>query len=163
MHAEALGDLADREQAAGAQSFGVAWEAVGAAQVEHDLGAERLAGARAVVVLVELGGDPCVGVLVEEAVDEGEGVGVGLARLPCAERDGDRQVLGLAAAETDVELDLLGAVDGDVLDHSRAIRLRSRCGVAGSDHSAGKSVAGWRMRALCSSSSAAWAAALARW
>ena len=45
---------------------------------------------------------------------------------------------------------------------SRAIRLRSRCGVAGSDHREGKSVASWRTRCLCSSVSWAFAAAVAR-
>jgi hypothetical protein len=38
---------------------------------------------------------------------------------------------------------------------SRAMRLRSRCGVAGSDHRAGKSAAGARMRALSALVSAA--------
>jgi len=46
---------------------------------------------------------------------------------------------------------------------SRAMRLRSRCGVAGSDHMAGKSLASARMRALCWSVNAACAAVLARW
>jgi hypothetical protein len=45
---------------------------------------------------------------------------------------------------------------------SRAMRLRSRCGVAGLFHRAGKSLARVLIRDLCSSLSVAWEAA-ERW
>jgi hypothetical protein len=45
VQAEAFGDLVGGEQSAGADAVGVAGEAVVAAQVQHDLGGERLAGA----------------------------------------------------------------------------------------------------------------------
>ena len=37
VNAESLGGLVDREQAAGSESVGVAWEIVGAAEVDHDV------------------------------------------------------------------------------------------------------------------------------
>ena len=58
----------------------------------------------------------------------GEGVSVGLAGLPCGGRDGDGQAGGLSASEANVEVDLVGLVDGDVVDeqagHAFAFPLR---------------------------------------
>src|ERR1700733_6465285 len=56
VNAELFGDLVGREQAARLESFGVAWEVVGAAEVEHYRGGEWLAGAGAAGGGGELGG-----------------------------------------------------------------------------------------------------------
>jgi len=83
VHTEVVGDLAEGEQASGAEPFVVAFDAVVAAEVEHDPVGEGLAFAGAVAGGVELrGGGLGVGVLVEQAVEQGERVGVGLAGLP---------------------------------------------------------------------------------
>jgi hypothetical protein len=55
-------------------------------------------------------------VIVEEAADQREGVGVGLARLPGVQRDRGGEAVGLAAAEADVQVDAVGLVEGDVCD-----------------------------------------------
>ncbi len=104
---------------------------------------------------VERGGGVGVGVIVKEPIEEREGLEFGLAGLPRGGRDGDGGADGVAAAEADVEMDwpVLARVTSS--SSSGAIRLRSRCGVDGSDHRAGKSQASARMRALWSSSSAA--------
>ena len=65
---------------------------------------------------VELGGDFGIGVVVEQPVELRERVGVGLAQVPRAGWDRDREAGGLAAAEADVEVDLVGSVEGDVVD-----------------------------------------------
>ena len=116
VHSELLGDLVDGEQAAGAQPGGVAGEAVVAAVVSDCSGGEVLAGAGAVAVLIESGGDFGVGVIVEEAVERLDRLRAGLALLPGGERDRDRQAGALSAVEADVQLDVLRAVEGDVGD-----------------------------------------------
>jgi hypothetical protein len=58
------------------------------AQVEHDPAGEGLAFAGAVPGGLERGGGLAVGVVVEEPVEQGEGVGAGLAELPGGRRDG---------------------------------------------------------------------------
>ena len=110
VHAESLGGLVDREQAAGLESVGVAGEMVGAAQVDHDRSGERLVHAGAPASGVELLGGFGVGVIVEQAVEQLEGVGVGLPCLPGVERDRDREAGRLAAAEADLEVDLVALV-----------------------------------------------------
>ena len=162
VHAEMVGDLGDGEQAAGAEPVGVAGEVVAAADVEHDRGGEGLAFAGAVTGGVERVGGLGVGVVVEEPVEHGDGVGVGLAGLPGAGRDRDGQAGGLAAAEPDVQVDAGRSCCMVTSSMSRrAMRLRSRCGVAGFVHRAGKSVASARIRAWCSSVERGVAAALA--
>ena len=104
---------------------------------------------------VERGGGLGVGVVFQELVERGECLGAGLAELPGRGRDRDVQAGGLAAAEPDVQVDAVGLVMVTSSMSSRAMRLRSRCGVAGSDHRAGKSAAGARMRALSALVSAA--------
>ena len=104
---------------------------------------------------IQRGGGLGVGVVVEELVEGGESVRAGLAELPGRGRDGDVQAGGLAAAEPDVQVDAVGLGHGASSMSSRAMRLRSRCGVAGLAHRAGKSVASARMRVLSSSVSAA--------
>jgi hypothetical protein len=66
--------------------------------------------------LVEQLGDLGVGVGVQELVEQGEGVGVGLAGLPGRWWDRDREPGGLPAAEADVQVDLVGLGEGDVVD-----------------------------------------------
>jgi len=94
----------------------VAGEIVGAAQVDHDGFGERLGHAGAPAGGVEVLGGFGVGVIVEQAVEHRECVGVGLSCLPGVERDRDREAGRLAAAEADVYVDLVGLVEGDVLD-----------------------------------------------
>ena len=94
----------------------MAGELVGAAEVDDDRAGERLGHAGAPAGGVELGGGLGVGVIVKELVEQLEGVGVGLAGLPGVERDRDGEAGCLPAAEADVEVDLVGLVDGDVLD-----------------------------------------------
>jgi hypothetical protein len=65
---------------------------------------------------VERFGGLGVGVVVEEPVEGGEGVGVGLAGLPACRGDRDGEAGGLPAAEADVEVDGVGLVEGDVVD-----------------------------------------------
>ena len=65
---------------------------------------------------VELGGGLGVGVIVEQPVEQRERVGVRLPQVPRAGWDRDREAGGLAAAEADVEVDLVGLVEGDVFD-----------------------------------------------
>jgi hypothetical protein len=89
---------------------------VGATDVQHDLVGERSAGAGQAAGGVELLGGLDVGVIVEQAVEQLEGVRVGLAGLPGVERDRDRRAGGLPAAEADVQVDLVGLVEGDVGD-----------------------------------------------
>ena len=85
-------------------------------RLEHDPAGERFAVAGAVAVGVELRGDLSVGVLVEEAVQQRERVGVRLSQVPRAGWDRDGEAGGLSAAEADVEVDLVALVEGDVLD-----------------------------------------------
>ena len=66
--------------------------------------------------MVECVGGFAVGVVVEELVEEGEGVGVGLVGFPCFGWYGDGEAGGLSAAEADVEVDLVGFGEGDVVD-----------------------------------------------
>ena len=65
---------------------------------------------------VEDRGDLAFGVLVEEPVDLGDHVGRGLAELPDGGREREGDAGGLPAAEADVQVDLVGAVQRDVLD-----------------------------------------------
>jgi hypothetical protein len=116
VHAELFGDLVECQQAAGAESVGVAWEVAASPEPEHDPGGERLVHAGPAASGVELLGDLGVGVVVEELADQREGVGVGLAFLPGVERDRDRQAGRLPAAEADVEMDAVGPVQSDVFD-----------------------------------------------
>jgi hypothetical protein len=77
---------------------------------------------------------------VEEPVEGGEGVGVGLADLPGLRQDRDGETGGLSAAEPDVQVDTVGLVQGDVVDEADgafAVPLR-RVGVG---PECGKSVA----------------------
>ena len=121
-----------------------------------------MAGPGAVAGGVELLGGLGVGVVVEELVEQSDRVGIGLALLPCSAWQGKADGGVLPAAESDVEVDLIGLVDRDVVISSRTIRLRSRAGVAGSVHRAGKSAASWRICALRCSLSAVLAAVVWR-
>ena len=116
VHAESLSGLVDREQSLGAEPVLVAGELVGVADLQDDVGGERLVGARAAAGGVELFGGLAVGVIVEQSVEHREGVGVGLSCFPGAERDRDREAGGLPAAEADVQVELIGLVERDVLD-----------------------------------------------
>jgi len=80
----------------------VAGQPVASSQVQHDRGCEGLPGAGAFPGGVERFGGLGVGVVVEEPIEQGEGVGVGLAGLPSGGRDGDGQAGGLSASEADV-------------------------------------------------------------
>ena len=66
--------------------------------------------------LVEELGGLAVGVIVEQSVDLCERVGGGLAGLPGVQGLGDGQDGGLAAAEPDVQMDLVGFGERDVFD-----------------------------------------------
>ena len=57
-----------------------------------------------------------VGVLVEQPVEHGEGVGVRLPGLPGVGRGRDGQGVGLSAAEADVGVDVVGLGERDVVD-----------------------------------------------
>jgi hypothetical protein len=72
-------------------------------------------------------------VIVEESVEHREGVRVGLAGLPGVERDRDREAGGLPAAEADVQVDLVGFVERDVLDQQAgdALAFSRGCGLVG--------------------------------
>jgi hypothetical protein len=94
----------------------VAWEVGVSPDAEHDRGGERLADAGGAAGGVQLLGFFGVGVFVEELVEQRDRVGVGLSLLPGGERDRDRQAGCLPAAEADVEVDLDGLGDRDVLD-----------------------------------------------
>ena len=87
-----------------------------AAEVEHDPAGERFSFAGAVAGGVEGFGRAGVGVLVEQSVQRGEGVGVGLADLSAGGRDIDGEAGGLPAAEANVDVDLVGLVERDVFD-----------------------------------------------
>ena len=84
--------------------------------MQDDALGECLVLAGAVPGLVECVGGFAVGVVVEELVEEGEGVGVGLVGFPCFGWYGDGEAGGLSAAEADVEVDLVGFGEGDVVD-----------------------------------------------
>ena len=73
-------------------------------------------GAAAVSGGVEGVGGLGVGVGVEQPVEFGQGVGLGLSGLIGGEGYGDDEAGGLSASEADVEMDLVGLVDGDVFD-----------------------------------------------
>jgi len=95
----------------------VTWQPVLAPHVDHDGLGERVSFAGAVAGLVELVRGLPVGVVVEKPVEQSDGVGVGLAGLPCGGRDRHGQAGCGAAAEADVQVDLVGLGQGDVLDH----------------------------------------------
>jgi hypothetical protein len=116
LHAQPSSDLGVGEQAFCAESVGVAGQVVAAACVQHDAGGKRLALAGAVTGVVKRLGGLGVGVGVEEPVEGGEGVGVGLAALPSFRRDRDNVAGGLSAVEADVQVDAVGLVQGDVVD-----------------------------------------------
>jgi len=82
--------------------LGVTWQPVLAPHVDHDGLGERVSFAGAVAGLVELVRGLPVGVVVEKPVEQGDGVGVGLAGLPCGGRDRHGQAGCGAAAEADV-------------------------------------------------------------
>src|SRR6266568_9521073 len=128
VHAEARGGLGHGEQAAGAQPVGVAGQVVALAQVEHDPAGEGFAFAGAVPGGVERGGGLGGGVVIQEPVEQGEGLRFGLAELPGGRRDGDVEAGDLAAAESDVQVDAVGLGHGDVVDeqpgHALALALR---------------------------------------
>jgi hypothetical protein len=84
--------------------------------VQHDRSGEGLAFAGAVAGGVEGVGALGVGVIVEQPVEQGEGLGFGLAGLPAGGRDGDGEAGGLAAPEADVEMDVVGLGERDVVD-----------------------------------------------
>ena len=116
VNVELFRDFVECEQSAGAEAVGVAWEVGVSPDAEDDPGGERLAGAGCAAGGVELGGCLGVGVIVEELVEQRDRVGVGLSLLPGVQRDRDCQAGGLPGAEADVKVDLVGLVDGDVLD-----------------------------------------------
>ena len=91
VHAETCGELGFGEQAVGSEPLGVAGQVVAAARFEHDAGGEGFAFAGAVTGGVEHVGGLGVGARVEEPVERGEGVGLGLADLPRLgwDRDGE--------------------------------------------------------------------------
>lgn len=84
--------------------------------MQHDQAGEGFALAGTVTGAVERVGDLGVGVLVEEPVEQREGFGVGLAGLPRGRRDRDGEAGGLAASEPDVEMDLFGLGERDVVE-----------------------------------------------
>ena len=141
VNAELLGELADGEQTAGAEPLAVAGEAVGAAQFEHDPAGERLAVAGAVCVGVELGGDLSVGVIVEQPVSCASVSGLVCRR--CHARGGIGIVRLVVCPPRKRTWRWISSVLFSVTSSisSRAMRLRSRCGVMGSDQSLGKSAA----------------------
>jgi hypothetical protein len=124
---EPVRHLCDGEQPARAEPVAVAGEPVVLAEPDDAQGAERLSGARASPCLVEQLGCLCVGVIVEQPVDQLERVGIGLAGLPDRrwQRDGER--VRLPAFEAYVRGDLLIAAEGDVFDeqadHAFALAL----------------------------------------
>ena len=65
---------------------------------------------------VEQFGGLGVGVGGEEPVQVSQGGGIGLAGLPAGEGEGKGEAGGLAAVEADVQVDVVGAEDGDVFD-----------------------------------------------
>ena len=109
---------------------------------------EGLAGAAGHAALVEDAGDLAGGVVVEERVDGGEDVGGGAALVAdgqgCGDGEGAVLAAGQAACAVMVSVVLVAVTS---VSSSRAIRLRSRIGVAGSFQMAGRSVTSWAMRA----------------
>ena len=109
---------------------------------------EGLAGAAVQAALVEDAGDLAGGVVVEELVDGGEDVGgvcgagrrmgIGRVRVRCWPP-------GSRACAVMVSVVLVTVTS---VSSSRAMRLRSRIGVAGSFQMAGRSVTSWAMRAF---------------
>ena len=129
--------------------------------VDHD-GVEGLVGAGEDAAPVELGGDAGFGVVVEEAVDFSDDLGRGAADLAGVGADGEVEGGGLAGFEADFGGDVLSSrrrVTSSM--RRRTMRLRSRWGVRGSDHRAGKSVASAAIRALSVSARGVARAALA--
>lgn len=98
--------------------------------MQHDGRGEGLTGARVVAVTVEGLGGLGVGVGVEKAIEDGQGVGVGLAGLPAAERNGNHKAGDRPTTEADVEVDLFRLDDGDVFDEEPGdpLALPDGCG-----------------------------------
>ena len=111
--------------------------------------------------LVEDAGDLLVGVIVEQFVDGRDDVGWGLAELVGGQGEWQGEAVVLPAFESDV--DSYGVLFRRVasVTRRRTMRLRSRMGVAGLCHRAGKSAASAVMRWRCSGVRVA-AVALAR-
>ena len=83
--------------------------------------------------LVEQFGRLGVGVVVEELIEHGERVWVGLPCFEALGRAWDREAGGLPAAEADVQVDLVGFVERDVLDQQAgdALAFSRGCGLVG--------------------------------
>jgi len=98
-----------------------------AADVYDDAGGERFVLAGAVTGEVERVGGFGVGVGVEEPVERGNGVRAGLTGLPGGGRDRDDNAVGLPATQAHVQVDVVGLVQGDVVDqeadHAFAVAL----------------------------------------
>ena len=116
VHAELFGDLGEREHPGGVESGLVAAELVALAEAFDDVAGERLAVEGPEVLGVEDRGDLAFGVFVEELVDLGDQLGRGFALLTDGGREREREAGGLPASEADVKVDLVGAVQRDVVD-----------------------------------------------
>ena len=128
VHCEALREFGCGEQALSAEPVGVAAQIVLAADVHDDRDCERFFLAGAVTGGVERVDGFGVGVGVQEPIELGDGVRAGLAGLPGCGWDRDDKAVGLSAAETHVQVDAVGLVQGDVVDqeadHAFAVALR---------------------------------------
>ena len=100
----------------------------------------------------EDGGDLGAGVVVQQLVDLGDGAGFGLPDLPGRLGYWQGEGAVLAAGQADVRGDgVAGPGHGDVGEQSRAMRRRSRIGVAGSFQMPGRSVTSWAIRSFWAS------------
>jgi hypothetical protein len=72
-----------------------------------------------------------VGVSVQELIQSADGVGVRLPGLPCSLGAREGQGVGLPATEPDVEVNLVGSVDGYVLDDQSGDALAFTLGGGG--------------------------------
>ena len=139
---EEYGEFGGGQQAAVAQAVVAVAELVVLADVTDQESVEGASFAAGQAALVEDVGDLGVGVVVEEPVERGDGIGRGLAQ-PARPSSGSggggcgsgRRGAGRGGGCRSVLTRVTSSMS------RRTIRLRSRCGVAGSAHRAGKSAA----------------------
>lgn len=149
---ELVGALVDGQQPPRPQPFEARLQSMVPADRLHSSRVEGTVMAGSVPAFVEDGRDLGLGAVVEQGVDLGNDLARGLVRLPRKALRSRGELAGRSAAQTPPNVSSSPLVRVTSSISNRAMRFRSRRGVAGSFHKRGKSVASARMRWRCESS-----------